>query len=116
MKKVNFSQKITIKQNLTKTKSNSNIEFNEVKLYSFKNYKIFNNNIQFQKKPYGLQKYSFLILLQSINVSTKNNIFIISCDILIQLFRRKQFFRLPQKICSELHRQWLINYDNRDYP
>ena len=60
-KKVNFSQKITIKQNLTKTKSNSNIEFNEVKLYSFKNYKIFNNNIQFQKKPYGLQKYSFLI-------------------------------------------------------
>ena len=31
-KKVNFSQKITIKQNLTKTKSNSNIEFNEVKL------------------------------------------------------------------------------------
>ena len=46
-KKVNFSQKITIKQNLTKTKSNSNLEPNEVKLYSFKNYKIFNNNIQF---------------------------------------------------------------------
>ena len=60
-KKVNFSQKITIKQNLTKTKSNSKLESDEVKLYSFKNYKIFNNNIQFLKKPFGLQKYSFLI-------------------------------------------------------
>ena len=62
-KKVNFSQKITIKtQNTLKKKSNSNsIEHTNIKLYSFKNYKIFNENIHFSKKPYGNQKYSFLI-------------------------------------------------------
>ena len=56
-KKVNFSQKITIKtQNTLKKKSNSNsIEHTNIKLYSFKNYKIFNENIHFSK---GFNKLS----------------------------------------------------------